>query len=675
MKVKSRLDLQLQDLPLIEKPSLARFHADKLIDDPFSDVPEKPGIGKMSARELEEAIANGSLFVVFSSLLHPPISPIVTWNADRNHLNGGRWRLMDGLMNPALTQEVEALNQWNVTPETISLVGPGCAGHLSASGFDSTMVGRRADERAIAKQEAQRKLTLPLGAAASVAPIAVAAYNTPDNEKKPEPKTRKPIHLEVGIFTDGTLNNAGNIDVFRQRVEDECLIPHQDGDIDEAECERRLGLLLGDSYANGTSNIAKLWNLYPDVQNEKEDAIIQRFPVYMPGAGSKTGKPDSLKGMMTGLGDTGVISQIKSVFLDIALRAGDVADDGIIDTLTIDLFGFSRGAAAARHASNDIISGAGGELGKTFAANGIQWPESVTIRFLGLFDTVAGIVNIREGDFTASNDSNAPVKLYIDPTTISSAVQFTAIDECRENFALNSLYRPDGTLPENFREIALPGAHSDIGGGYHDSQTEQLLLSPTLSIKGSDTAWPEQAPQWDNLATLKSAADAEGWVGPHTIPLSTDDAASIRIYQTVREHPRPDGQVDLDLKLRRQVRGGLSQVYLHCMHELANRAGVPLGKMDPTDSGTAIPKELDLTYRLVREQIRQGRNLPSLPESQKALLKQRYVHHSDHYNLTEFLIGDTIGRAEIPLANATLISPFRPAAGRKRILYSNKPEY
>jgi len=479
------------------------------------------------------------------------------------------------------------------------------------------------------------------------------------------------VHLEVGILTDGTLNNAGNIDVFQQRVEEECLIPRQNRDIDDTECERRLVLLLGDSYANGTSNVAKLGDLYPDAVDETDTTITHRFPVYAPGAGSKTGAPDSLEGMATGLGETGVIEQVKKVFSEIARRTAELVSDGKIEELTVDLFGFSRGGAAARHAANDIASGSGGELGQAFTARNIQWPERVTIRFVGLFDTVAGIVNIQSGDLSPGNDRNAPVNLYLDPGIASTVVQFTATDECRENFALNSLCNPDGTLPGNFREIALPGAHSDIGGGYHDSQTEQLLLYPTLTIDGSNTAWPEQTIQWDNLATLKAAADAEGWVGPESLPLPSGGPASLEIHKTVREPPVPDGQVDLDLKLHREVGGGLSQVYLHCMYGLARSEGVPLKDISSSKSATKIPKELDLAHRILSEQVLKGSNQPKLPPVQTELLKQQYVHHSDHYNLLEYLVWDIMVRWEFTLP---AFAPFRPAPNRKRIVHANKPE-
>ncbi|HCS26462.1 MULTISPECIES: DUF2235 domain-containing protein [Marinobacter] len=672
MKVKSRLELELRDLPYIESPFFAASYAAELIDHPVSDVPRNRSGKEMSVKALERELRDGHLFLIGGK----PLSPIVVWETDSDHPNGGFWRLKRDGGGPGLRNQIESLNKWEVTPEIISHVGAGGVGHMNVCGFDCTMTNRRADERYLAKQEADRRSTLPLGTAALVAPLVPAASlaQTPENGQAKKEEQRKPVHLEVGIFTDGTLNNAGNIEIYRQQVEETCLVPHSNGEIDDAECERRLALLLGGSYANEISNVAKLRDLYPEVENEAETMINQSFSVYAPGAGSKTGAPDSLEGMTTGLGETGVTEQVKNGFTEVAERIAILVNERPIAKLTVDLFGFSRGGAAARHAANEIAKGSDGELGQSLAAMGIQWPERVTIRFVGLFDTVAGIVNITGGDLSPSNARNTPVNLYLDPATVSTAVQFTAVDECRENFALNSLCNPDGSLPRNFREIMVPGAHSDIGGGYHDSQTEELMLSPKLTIGGSATAWPEQTPQWDNLATLKGVTEAEGWIGTRSLPLTTGEPASLGIHKTVREHPVPDGEVGLDLKLHRQVRGELSRVYLHCMYHLAKRAGVPLKDIRTAKNAAEVPKELDLAYRILWEHISLGKNLPELPPLQKELVKQRYVHHSDHYNLLEFLIGDTIVSSELPFSNARFLSPFRPAPERKRIVYNNQPE-
>lgn len=70
--------------------------------------------------------------------------------------------------------------------------------------------------------------------------------------------------------------------------------------------------------------------------------INQSFSVYAPGAGSKTGAPDSLEGMTTGLGETGVTEQVKNGFTEVAERIAILVNERPIAKLTVDLFGFSR---------------------------------------------------------------------------------------------------------------------------------------------------------------------------------------------------------------------------------------------------------------------------------------------------------------------------------------------
>ena len=670
--IKTSWDLQVQDLPLIESPSIAAALAGELFHSSHVGVHNfRREFVPQTADQLGRALRAGRLLLVFSSVgFDKPFSPVVTWTADSDHPNGGSWRLNDNTFGLGLESQVDAINKWTLTPQTIQQVGGGRVGGLEANQLNSIMIERRAEERFLAKQQAAAKHSLPLGAAAAVAPIASAGAAKELNTETPKKKEtqKKPVHLEVGIFTDGTLNNAGNIEIYRQRVKEECLEPRERGDIDDAECERRLALVMGESYANGPSNIAKLRDLYPESKHETESSIKIRRRVYEPGAGSKTGSSDSLQGMATGLGETGVIAQVQRVFAALALLVETLQDQDVIDQLTVDLFGFSRGGAAARHAANEIAIGVDGELGKAFGDRGLSWPERVTIRFIGLFDTVAGIVNLSEGDWSAANDMNAPVKLYLAPNISESVVQFAALDECRANFALNSLCSSDGSLPPNFREIQVPGAHSDIGGGYHDSQTEELLLSPTLTIEGSDTGWPEQTVQWDNLVELKAETENEGWIGSLSPRLQSGEMPSLKIEKTVHAHPVPDGRIDLDLILKREVLGGLSQVYLHCMHKLARR--VPLNDVRTNKIATAVPDELKLALQIFSEQIISGINRPKLPPIQTERLKQRYTHHSDHYNwaetLVESLFGEVVIKGEVPL------KPMRPAPGRKRIVHQNR---
>lgn len=213
------------------------------------------------------------------------------------------------------------------------------------------------------------------------------------------------------------------------------------------------------------------------------------------------------------MGETGVIEQVKRAFSDLADFIKVSINDETLASLTIDLFGFSRGAAAARHAANQIAEGPGGGLGQAMSKRGLELPAHTKIRFIGLFDTVAGIVNPLNGDFSPSNASNEPLDIRLDSGIAERVVQLAAANEKRANFALNSLRTPDGALPSNFTEFVLPGAHSDIGGGYQEDEVERVVLSPTLSIEGSDTKWPKQTMKWDNLASLQHQVSSEGWVG------------------------------------------------------------------------------------------------------------------------------------------------------------------
>lgn len=85
-----------------------------------------------------------------------------------------------------------------------------------------------------------------------------------------------------------------------------------------------------------------------------------------------------------------------------------------IKQLEIDVFGFSRGAAAARHFVNDIRKGVNSMLAKALPTGnsifieGFGWrvQQDLHLNFIGLFDTVPGIVTPLMLDFSPGNDRN-----------------------------------------------------------------------------------------------------------------------------------------------------------------------------------------------------------------------------------------------------------------------------
>src|SRR5690554_2633779 len=92
------------------------------------------------------------------------------------------------------------------------------------------------------------------------------------------------------------------------------------------------------------------------------------------------------------------------------------------------------------------------------------------------------------------------------------------------------------------------------------------------------------------------------------------------------------------------------------MHKLAVDAGVPFDVIDPEDSSFSLPDELITVARNLAAHVWHGGPLLMTPES-RALLKQRYIHHSDHY----LLLG--------PLC------PFKPGEHSRRTVHPNKGQW
>ena len=125
----------------------------------------------------------------------------------------------------------------------------------------------------------------------------------------------------------------------------------------------------------------------------------------------------------------------------------------------IDVYGFSRGAAMARTFVNLVLVG----LKKDF--------ENVSVRFLGVFDTV--------GSFgKGGDDVDVGQNMGISPGDATHVRHYTARHERRKNFPLTAL-RGD-------REYA--GAHSDVGGGYakiYEGAKNHLAFVPLFDMHHS----------------------------------------------------------------------------------------------------------------------------------------------------------------------------------------------
>ena len=232
-------------------------------------------------------------------------------------------------------------------------------------------------------------------------------------------------------------------------------------------------------------------------------------------------KTDDNDGYVYGRGRTGIVEKVRSGCKMLAekiyteKKKKEKKEKITQINLTVDVFGFSRGAAAARHflynlqkqsysPSLETIPSQGfspplpafltDEWGKEIKDEwldekkllpplglfGIELLElniprklienmKINVRFLGIYDTVASYdpKSCMIPDFEEYikklhlNDIGNPMR----------AVHYTAMDEHRRFFPITHL---NTEKLKNAIELSFPGAHSDIGGSYnHDPLTDE----------------------------------------------------------------------------------------------------------------------------------------------------------------------------------------------------------
>lgn len=116
----------------------------------------------------------------------------------------------------------------------------------------------------------------------------------------------------------------------------------------------------------------------------------------------------------------------------------------------------------------------------------------VEVLAVGLFETVSSHGAVYWNDVS---------DLKLDSISQAAAVlQIAAAEEYRKNFSLTNIHSAAG----NGRQIYLPGAHSDIGGGYVGGAGEsQVLVSGSLSKDIArfmlDRGWYRVAPGQEEL--------------------------------------------------------------------------------------------------------------------------------------------------------------------------------
>jgi hypothetical protein len=355
------------------------------------------------------------------------------------------------------------------------------------------------------------------------------------------------INVTMSMFFDGTGNNKNNTDarIAASKISDK---KQEKQTVYEQNTDHK-----GSSYENDYSNVARLWNNFTENQGKYV------FKYYIEGIGTDNLKEDDSKGTATGSGNTGVPAKVKEGCQWMAIRLNKLAKNNnthVINNLIVDVFGFSRGAAAARHFIYEITKAAykaevvttyvpGGEFGggemltsyKDDMHNPTDFSEfpmrgylgayakknqlqinNVIIRFAGLFDCVAsynqGLFLPGMGTDTPSQFKKNTVELHLNAVALArKTIHLTAADEHRGNFPLTTI----ASAGNKGQSFSLPGVHSDVGGCYIDNMNEV----ETAIDSGSDV----------DMETERKEIIAQGWYTKDELTSTIKSADDVPLFE------------------------------------------------------------------------------------------------------------------------------------------------
>ena len=510
-------------------------------------------------------------------------------------------------------------------------------------------------------------------------------------KRPPEYQPENTIILYIGMFFDGTGNNRFNSESLyytkvkgnNDRIKSSEIPTQLSFTLTPEKIKKKdiskINISNRDSYWNPYSNIVKLHDLYKEKSEAKGKTHI--IKQYVEGIGTEKYKEDSVGGSSIGRGDTGIIAKVERGIKDLVReKIATLPKDKKIYKIVFDVFGFSRGAAAARHFCNevkkpayyvtrtkrdpydkydrnariltdekDLVKHAGGILGTELNKIGLKPYEetynNIEIRFLGLFDTVVSDLVVKENlGYIATLFTTKPwipiiaqeyledIKTNISGLGIKKVFQIRANDEWRANFA----YTPT----EEGYTLHMLGAHSDIGGGYTS------ILGFFDATKGGEEIFKQQEKIRKYFIDNNYCKENEIWfekIYEHTsgFAIESSPTETTTIYKKkISDH--------YILKTSRYISNKYSLVPMYVMLQKAIDYGVPFYKNykeaadDDADVKNSFEHEIPDTeeFKMLREYLKEMLDV-SKDESKKSYslsspemfehIRNRYVHLSSHY--------------------------------------------
>ena len=514
--------------------------------------------------------------------------------------------------------------------------------------------------------------------------------------KPPEYQPENTIILYIGMFFDGTGNNRFNSESLyytkvkgnNDRIKSSEIPTQLSFTLTPEKIKKKdiskINISNRDSYWNPYSNIVKLHDLYKeksetDLRTKKNKYTLKQ---YVEGIGTEKYKEDSIGGSSIGRGDTGIIAKVERGIKDLVReKIATLPKDKKIYKIVFDVFGFSRGAAAARHFCNevkkpayyvtrtkqdpydrkgriltdekDLVKHAGGILGTELNKIGLKPYEetynNIEIRFLGLFDTVVSDLVVKEnigykiapffnGIPIIAQEYLEDIKTNISGLGIKKVFQIVAEDEWRANFA----YTPT----EDGYTLYMLGAHSDIGGGYAELDKYTSILGFFDATKGGEEIFKQQEKIRKYFIDNNYCKENEIWfekIYEHTsgFAIESSPTETTTIYKKkISDH--------YILKTSRYISNKYSLVPMYVMLQKAIDYGVPFYKnykeaiKNKVNIKNSFEHEIPDTeeFEMLREYLKKMLDV-SKDESKKTYslsspemfkhIRNRYVHLSSHY--------------------------------------------
>ncbi|WP_426484718.1 T6SS phospholipase effector Tle1-like catalytic domain-containing protein [Flavobacterium sp. 2] len=318
------------------------------------------------------------------------------------------------------------------------------------------------------------------------------------------------IDITLNIFFDGTQNNKTNTEVGK----DHETSNHED-----------------DSYTNDYSNIARGYDSI-------DTTVFNQVSVYIEGIATEDLKKDDIvPDVAMGIGSRGIVAKVTKACVEAGKKFKQKKyRDKKIDEIKVNVFGFSRGAAAARHflhvanspaklqlidrehayavppfesdtnpdyikiKRDEPLVHAHGYFAACLLNNDIK-PKKIKFNFVGLYDTVSS-----HGVYHGNDVKD----LHLDGVEKAHFVfQLAANDEYRENFDLTDIT----SAGINGLEYTLPGVHSDIGGSYKDRAFETAILYYKKESLYNEMIHNSK----EEVAKFKEIVIKEGWYKDYQI--------------------------------------------------------------------------------------------------------------------------------------------------------------